>query len=426
MKNRIFEIILLNDPSTFQRNLLSPKIQSTTYTTFLYQFDIESEGDVKEKEYNVFYHSKDETLPLVLKRIIHFYEMNFELIPTDIFVLSEQNDSFTCELEKWEIALSSNPIVLAFNKEGYYKDGPTIFNYSHFLRKREFFEWITTECKKINSVEIDLIKAKTNKTIHSEQNSRIYDCFVFNNEFEILSLRLKLLNDKVDKFILVESKQTHSGIPKPAFFEQNKELFDEYSDKIINIVIDEFPSKMIYSPSEIDVPENLHIHWFRENFQRNEILKGLYKLGLNKNDVILISDLDEIPDPNKLDDFIEMIPEDDYCFQLQKWCIWDFDRFYNGLWPGTAGVRWETLLKSTPQEIRKNRYSENKQHTKEPFGWHCSWFGGTDAVMDKLRSFAHQELREMSREDVETKMTMNLDIHGHQLIYDKEGYRPLI
>jgi beta-1,4-mannosyl-glycoprotein beta-1,4-N-acetylglucosaminyltransferase len=239
-------------------------------------------------------------------------------------------------------------------------------------------------------------------------------------------LRLKLLNDKVDKFILVESKQTHSGIPKPAFFEQNKELFDEYSDKIINIVIDEFPSKMIYSPSEIDVPENLHIHWFRENFQRNEILKGLYKLGLNKNDVILISDLDEIPDPNKLDDFIEMIPEDDYCFQLQKWCIWDFDRFYNGLWPGTAGVRWETLLKSTPQEIRKNRYSENKQHTKEPFGWHCSWFGGTDAVMDKLRSFAHQELREMSREDVETKMTMNLDIHGHQLIYDKEGYRPLI
>lgn len=93
MKNRIFEIILLNDPSTFQRNLLSPKIQSTTYTTFLYQFDIESEGDVKEKEYNVFYHRKDETLPLVLKRIIHFYEMNFELIPTDIFVLSEQNDS---------------------------------------------------------------------------------------------------------------------------------------------------------------------------------------------------------------------------------------------------------------------------------------------------------------------------------------------
>lgn len=93
---------------------------------------------------------------------------------------------------------------------------------------------------------------------------------------------------------------------------------------------------------------------------------------------------------------------------------------------GTVGIRWKTLQKTTPQEVRKNRYSDSKYHTSEPFGWHCSWFGGIDCVMDKLRSFAHQELREMSREDVETKMTMNLDIHGHQLFYDKEGYRPLI
>ena len=426
MKNRIFEIILLNDKSTDQRNSLRSKIESTVHTTFLYKLDIESEGDVKKEKYNVFYHRKDETLPLVLKRIIHFYEINFELIPTDIFVLSEQNDSFTCELEKWEIGLISNPVVLAFDEGKSYREGPTVFNYSHFLRRRDFFEWITSECKKINSVGIDLILTKPLTNTTNNSISKVYDCFVFNNEFDILSLRLQLLSEKVEKFILVESKQTHSGISKPAFFDQNKELFEEYSDKIINIVINEFPSKMIYPPSEIDVPKDLHIHWFRENYQRNEILKGLYKIGLNPEDVVLISDLDEIPDPNKLDDFIKIIPEDDYAFQLQKWCIWDFDRFYNGFWPGTAGVKWKTLRNSTPQEIRKNRYSENKLHTNEPFGWHCSWFGGLDAVMDKLRSFAHQELREMSKEDVETKMTMNLDIHGHQLIYDKEGYRPLI
>ena len=425
MKNRIFEIILLNDSSTTQKNLLVSKIENTTHTTFLYKFDSESE-DVEGREFNVFYHRKNETLSFILKKIIRFYEINFELNPTDIFVLSDQEDYFTCELEKWEISLISNPVVLAFGEKGYYREGPIVFNYSHFLRRRNFFDWITTESKKLNSVELDLLPTEPILSVISELSPKIYDCFVFNNEFDILSMRLQLLNDKVEKFILVESKQTHSGILKPAFFEQNKELFEEYSHKIVNIVIDKFPEKMIYPPSEIDVPEHLHIHWFRENYQRNEILKGLYKIGLNPEDVVLISDLDEIPDPNKLDDFIKIIPEDDYAFQLQKWCIWDFDRFYNGFWPGTAGVKWKTLSKLTPQEIRKNRYSENKLHTNEPFGWHCSWFGGIDAVMDKLRSFAHQELREMSKEDVETKMTMNLDIHGHQLIYDKEGYRPLI
>lgn len=423
MEKRLFEIILISNSKKLRENNFNIATDSTIHTTFI----IKDDGKFNENENQSFFNlTHDQDLSWILKEIIDFYGTGFDLLPTDIFILSDQFDYFTYELDKWNIELMSNPFILSIEEKDHYRNGPIVFTYSHFLRIENFFEWILEEKEKINSLSLGYVEAKKIEYNQNKSPYKIYDCFVFNNEFDILESRLKLLYDRVEKFILVESKQTHSGISKPAFFQQNKSLFEEYSDKIINLVIEEFPEKMLYSPSEIDVSQDLHIHWFRENYQRNEILKGLYKIGLEPQDVVLISDLDEIPDPNKLDEFISMIPEDDYAFQLQKWCIWDFDRFHSGLWPGTAGIRWKTLRKSTPQEVRKNRYSENKLHTNEPFGWHCSWFGGIDAVMDKLRSFAHQELREMSKEDVETKMTMNLDIHGHQLIYDKEGYRPLI
>lgn len=424
MKKRVFEIIYSVGPSSEIIDIVKSKTGSSHFTVFVSDKK-EYFDKIQEDNFKSFLLKNEESFVPTLDKVVHFLNETFELVPLDVIVVSDQNHYFVCEFEKWDIELTSNPIVLAMNENDYYERGPIIFTYSQYLRRKHLLEWIFSESKKINSNNFGLLRAQSKKP-KTISKIKIYDCFVFNNEFDILSLRLKLLNEKVEKFILVESKQTHSGISKPAFFEQNKELFEEYSDKIVNIVIDKFPDRMIYQPSETDVPEHLHIHWFRENYQRNEILKGLYKIGLNPDDVVLISDLDEIPDPSKLDEFIKMIPEDDYAFQLQKWCIWDFDRFYNGLWPGTGGVKWKTLCKSTPQEIRKNRYSENKLHTNEPFGWHCSWFGGIDVVMDKLRSFAHQELREMSKEDVETKMTMNLDIHGHQLIYDKEDYRPLI
>lgn len=423
MEKRVFEIISISDSKKFEENYFSNKTDSSIHTTFI----IKNKVQLSDNENQSFFNLKnDQDFSWNLKQIMNSYETRFNLLPTDIFVLSDQFDSFVCELDKWNIELISNPFVLTIEEKGHYRNGPIVFTYSHFLKIKNFFEWVLTESVRINSLSVGFIKGKNVKNEQIEPSHKIYDCFVFNNEFDILELRLKLLHNHVEKFILVESKQTHSGMKKPALFQQNQNLFEEYSEKIINLVIEEFPEKMIYPPSEIDVPQDLHIHWFRENYQRNEILKGLYQLDLNPNDVILISDLDEIPDPNKLNEFVNSIPEEDYGFQLQKWCIWDFDRFHNGLWPGTAGIRWKTLQKTTPQEIRKNRYSDFKHHTSEPFGWHCSWFGGIDSVMDKLRSFAHQELREMPKEDVETKMTMNLDIHGHQLIFDKEGYRPLI
>ena len=255
------------------------------------------------------------------------------------------------------------------------------------------------------------------------RDRKIIDCFIFNNEIDLLKQRLKLLNGVVDHFVLVESTQTHSGINKVTHFDEVKSEFSEFLDKIEHIIVD-LPNEFLYDPTESDVEEYLKINWFRENYHRNEILRGLYNLDLIDHDIILISDVDEIPDPSKLDKFINSIPVGEFRIQTQKWFCWDLNRSYNLTWPGTAGIRWIDLKKTTPQIVRSKRYDDQYKNNTELFGWHCSWFGGKELVKNKLESFAHQELKNITIEDIENKMTMNLDIHGQMLLVNNDGYNP--
>jgi hypothetical protein len=69
----------------------------------------------------------------------------------------------------------------------------------------------------------------------------IYDAFLFFNELDLLDIRLNLLNDVVDKFVVVESTVTFSGKTKKLFFDENKQMFEKFSDKIIHIVVSDTP-----------------------------------------------------------------------------------------------------------------------------------------------------------------------------------------
>ena len=71
----------------------------------------------------------------------------------------------------------------------------------------------------------------------------IYDCILFNDELDILDLRLHTLNNSVDKFVIVESTVTFTGNNKKLYFENSKQLFKKYSDKIIHVIVDDTPSK---------------------------------------------------------------------------------------------------------------------------------------------------------------------------------------
>ena len=109
----------------------------------------------------------------------------------------------------------------------------------------------------------------------------IYDCFTFFNELDLLEIRLNVLNDVVDRFVLVEAGQTHTGKPKRLLYEENKLRYSKFADKIIHVRIDSFPSG--------------HDAWWNENYQRNAIMQGLK--CAKDDDIVMISDLDEIPRP---------------------------------------------------------------------------------------------------------------------------------
>ena len=119
---------------------------------------------------------------------------------------------------------------------------------------------------------------------------KIVDCFMFYNELDILEVRLHEVYDAVDHIILVEATKTHTGNDKPLYYNENKARFEKYNDKIVHIVTN-FEEHYDFE-SAIHQPT---IDWFRENYQREVIHTGLKKLNLQPNDIIHISDTDEIP-----------------------------------------------------------------------------------------------------------------------------------
>ena len=112
---------------------------------------------------------------------------------------------------------------------------------------------------------------------------KIFDCFTFFNELELLELRLESLYDVVDCFVIVEADKTHANVPKPFNFYEHRNDFKKYL------------SKIHYIMDTSTVPYKGVGDWSLENNQRNNIMQGLTDAA--PDDLILISDADEFPDP---------------------------------------------------------------------------------------------------------------------------------
>ncbi len=126
----------------------------------------------------------------------------------------------------------------------------------------------------------------------------IYDCFTFYNEYELLELRLSLLYDVVDYFVISELDVTQSGSPKRYNFYENKNKFLPYMDKII--YLKETNAPLLYGNKKLVNKSDMTMtgDWAIENYQRNCLIHGLK--DCNFDDLIIISDLDEIPNPDVL------------------------------------------------------------------------------------------------------------------------------
>jgi beta-1,4-mannosyl-glycoprotein beta-1,4-N-acetylglucosaminyltransferase len=272
-----------------------------------------------------------------------------------------------------------------------------VFNYvnqiRHFYNKPNF---------------MDDIFSKDGKEIDLSFRKKIIDCFIFYNELDMLLYRLTVLNDVIDFFVLVESTRTHTGNPKPLFYNENKHLFDKFNDKIIHIIVDDMPIPDIMKDEQ----------WSNENYQRNAIDRGIKCLGLKENDFVIICDVDEIPDPNILKGIKEQTHELDFASFKQDFYYYNLNSLFNEIWVHPKLIRYDIYLKmnSSPQNIRMAQ----SNYLLEKGGWHLSYFGDTKFIKNKLENFPHQEF---NTEDIKNEEKMKFKIDNGMDILDRPDAR---
>ncbi len=208
-------------------------------------------------------------------------------------------------------------------------------------------------------------------------HAKVYDCFIFFNELELLEIRFNELYDKVDKFVLVESVETFRGSSKPLYFQENKERFTKFLDKVIHVVVED----------RLDVLSP----WDREFYQRNQIMRGLKQCS--DTDLIIISDVDEIVRADAIDEMVAA-----YFYNGRS--IFGFDqdhyRFYMNTrspqtWLGSAAIIFAGLKNKSPQWLRENRRRDGFMKILGRGGWHFTYLGGEARNLKKLESFSHAE-----------------------------------
>ena len=236
---------------------------------------------------------------------------------------------------------------------------------------------------------------------------KIYDCFQYFNEDTILDLRLNILSELVNFFVVVESTTDHQGNEKKLNFDIKK--FKKFEKKIIYIVVED----TLDSVKKAHIGQNSLV----ERHQRNSILRGLK--NSQDNDLIIISDVDEIPDLNKLNFFDK---KKKYAVFLQK----KFDYKLNllneteGDWHGSK-ICLKKNFKS-PQWLRNLKFKKypfwridkvrNLQIIKDG-GWHFAYLQSPENISKKIKSFAHGEFNKdniSNEENIKMKIEKGIDI----------------
>ena len=212
------------------------------------------------------------------------------------------------------------------------------------------------------------------------QVRRIWDCTLFNGEWELLLLRVEELSTVVEKFIVVESTFTFSGFPKDLLFDKYKANFSKHSDKIQYVVIE----------------ENNHewSSWKREEFQRNFVATCVDELS--EGDLILLSDVDEIPFAATIRGIKSSQEEKLFGLEMKlKYFAFDYECTggpeKDAIW---SCVFTKELLNSlSPEQLRRDVRSRNlKSKVIKNAGEHLSYFMNENDLKNKILSFSHQEL----------------------------------
>ena len=248
---------------------------------------------------------------------------------------------------------------------------------------------------------------------------RVIDAVPFFNELEMLRVRFEELDPVVDKFVLVESAMTHSGKPKPLHFEDNRSRFEPWLDKIVHVVMETLPDSLD--------------HWVRERSQRDGIHEGVAQTGALPEDLLLVSDTDEIPRRSTVRAMSwcdglstpAQLRSAFYYYSLQY--RWQF--FTAGHPPVLEPFQWKQPRAALVGELLYPRLTVNHlrydpgEHNMEEINdgaWHLSFFGGEDRVRVKLEAYAHQEHNTpdvTNLEHIRSAMAKGADLFGRGAVH---------
>ena len=236
---------------------------------------------------------------------------------------------------------------------------------------------------------------------------KIFDCFMYYDEELILDLRLNLLNDYVDKFIIVESSYTHSGETRKPLFDIKK--YSKFKNKIIYILLEDLPTDL-FAIDEKDSIDSKNSKFIlnavkRENLQRDTLVRGIKSAA--SEDLILVSDVDEIPDleTNNLKDVKNKI-----ILFKQKFFYYKFNLELNNFpWYGSKACKKKNLI--SPQWLRNvkdkiyplwrldtllSRKKYQNVRIIEKGGWHFSNLKTPADIEKKMKTYLHHREYELN------------------------------
>lgn len=215
---------------------------------------------------------------------------------------------------------------------------------------------------------------------------KLYDCFSFFNELDLLEIRLHELDPVVDVFVLVEATKTFQKKSKPLYYNENKKRFEKFHKKIRHVIVDKYPTFF----SRFKIPKAMDY----DHHQKDQVKQAL--TDCEPDDVIIFSDVDEIPKPallnqNKENLGVTIFQQRLYHYYLNCLQVELTQPDQPAWWYGSVMTRYQNF--STVKKLRVlreiNKYKGN--NVVADAGWHFTSLGGVEKIIYKMESFGHDE-----------------------------------
>ena len=231
------------------------------------------------------------------------------------------------------------------------------------------------------------------RALASRSRAKVVDTCMMFNELDLLELRLRELWSVVDRFVVVEAAFSHAGAPKPLFLAESRSRFETYREKLVY-------HTLLTSP--VAAPRDERERAVVERFQRDAIGRALEPLGLSRRDIVVVSDVDEIPRGTTVPSLDGRLRHARFCVFVQR----HYHRYVNHAWPdgsgpprwlGSVACRYASLRKIGAHRVRRGAERAGILFERpdprwcyvEDGGWHLTWMGGAEASWIKAQHVLH-------------------------------------